>query len=202
MKRMEIVVALLAVATLVPATAQAGGSHIHFSLGAPGCGWHGHCHPYPRYVFSYAPPPPVYLYSPPPAVQYVAPSYVPAAAAPATPNWSSRNEPRANTLPASHTVTSTVTIRNPAASGGTVAFVVDNADEVMLNAGQTQTLASKGSYTVEFDRGGDFGVARKTLTSGAYEFQVTERGWDLIDASRVAQRPTVRRNELPDSKFR
>jgi hypothetical protein len=198
MKRMEIVI-VLALASLAPAVAQAGHPSVFLSFSG---GHYGHCHHhYARpYFYAYAPPPPVYVY-PPPAVSYVAPTYVapPAAAAP---NWTSRSEPRSNVLPASQTTMSAVTIRNPAASGGTVTFVVDTSDEVTLTAGQTQTLNTKNGYTVEFDRGGDFGVTRKTLSSGAYEFQVTDRGWDLVEASRVATRATVRRNELPDSKLR
>lgn len=205
MQRTVIVVAVLALGSLSSTVAQAGKPHIDlfFGVGAPGCGWHGHHHHYyPRpYVYAYAPPPVTYVY-PQPAVQYVAPTYAPAAAAPAPSNWTGRAEPRSNILPASQSVTSTVTIRNPAASGGTVAFVVDDNDEVTLNAGQTQTLTHRGSYNVEFDRGGDFGVARKSLSSGAYEFQVTERGWDLVEAGRVASKPSVRRNELPGSTLR
>lgn len=200
MKRSLVFVAMLSLAVLSSA-AHAGGSHFHFSLGGPHCGWGHHCPPWPRsYVFDFAPRP-VYVYQPvvqPVVPAYAAPAYSAAPApAPATSNWSSRTEPRTNALPASQPVTSTVTIRNPANSGGAVAFVVDEAREVSLNAGQTQTLTNKASYTIEFDRGADYGLARKTLSGGAYEFTVTERGWDLIDADRVATKPTVRRNELP-----
>lgn len=202
MQRLVLVVAGLLVVTAPASLAHAGKPSIHFSFGVPGCGWHGPCYPYPRpYVYAYAPPPVTYVY-PQPVVPYVAPTYVPAAAAPAQSNWTSRSEPRSNTLPAAHTVTSTVTIRNPLASGGTVAFVVDESEEVTLTAGQTQTLTNRGSYSIEFDRGGGFGVARKTLSGGAYEFEVTERGWDLVEAGRVASKPSVRRNELPGTSLR
>lgn len=204
MQRMIGTVALLAISLLASGQAFAGKPHIDvfFGLG-PSCGWHGHHHHfYPRpYVYAYAPPPVTYVY-PQPAVQVVAPTYAPAATAPAPSNWSGRAEPRSNTLPASQTIVSTVTIRNPLANGGAVAFVVDESDEVTLQSGQTQTLTNRGSYSVEFDRGGSFGVARKNLSSGAYEFQVTERGWDLVEAGRVATKPSVRRNELPGSTLR
>jgi hypothetical protein len=207
----SIATAVLVLASLasVPALAGGGGHHHHhghssFSFGLSlGPTWY----PYYRPVYV-APPPVTYVY-PQPSVQYVVPptTYVaPAVAAPApapaAANWTSRGEPKANILPASQSVNATVTIRNPANSGGSVAFLVDDSSEVTLTAGRTQTLTNKSSYTIEFDRGGDFGTARKTLTGGAYEFAVTESGWDLVETGRVASKPSVRKNALPDSTLR
>ena len=42
-----------------------------------------------------------------------------------------------------------------------------------------QTLPPGTTWVVEFDRGGDFGVARYTLSEGFYVFASTDRGWDL-----------------------
>ena len=56
------------------------------------------------------------------------------------------------------------------------------------------------SHVIEFDRGGDLGVARYELTSGLYTFVVGDNGWELLRDSnnaRTADRPAVRRNELP-----
>jgi hypothetical protein len=204
MKASSVTMAVLAIVAGA-ACLHAGGPRVHFTFNAVhGGGWYRPYPVYPRaYIYDYAPPP-VYVY-PAPVMQpvlpaYAAPAYTPAPSAPApaaTPpaaQWTTRTEPRANALP---TATATVTVRNPSASGGPVAFVVDEAREVTLQAGQTQTLSSQPRYIVEFDRGGDFGVARKTLTSGAYEFQVTDRGWDLIEAARVAQKPAPQPNALP-----
>lgn len=200
MQRMAIAAAVLAAAGFA-SPAHAGKPHIDLFFGVgPSCGWHGHHHHYYARPYYYAPPPVTYVY-PAPSVQYVAP-VAPAPLAPAPATWTGRAEPRTNTLPVSQGITSTVTIRNPAASGGNVAFIVDENQEVALSAGQTQTLTDRGSYTVEFDRGGSFGTARKTLTSGAYEFQVTERGWDLVEAGRIATKPSIRRNELPGTTLR
>jgi hypothetical protein len=203
----SIATAVLVLASLACVPALAGGGHhhghSHFSFGLSlGPAWY----PYYRPVYV-APPPVTYVY-PQPSVQYVVPptTYVapatPAVAAPAAANWTSRTEPKANILPASQSVSSTVTIRNPVNSGGSVAFLIDDTSEVTLTAGRTQTLTNKSSYTIEFDRGGDFGTARKTLTGGAYEFTVTESGWDLVETGRIASKPSVRKNALPDSTLR
>jgi hypothetical protein len=78
-----------------------------------------------------------------------------------------------------------------------VAFVVDG-QELTLHDGQSHTFYGSGAKLVEFDRGGDFGTARRSLTGSQYEFVITDAGWDLVRrgeaAASVSQAP---RNALP-----
>jgi len=197
----------LLLALVLASPAAAGNPHIHFSFGSGH--WH-HCHhPRPGFFFDYVVAPrPVYVVPAPvvqPVVPYVAPTYVPATPAPA--GWTSQSQPaaRPHVPPAAHSTSSTVVLKNPTGSGGPVAFVIDEATEVNLAPGQSHTLSSKQNYLVEFDRGGNFGAARKNLALGTYVFQVTERGWDLVpeeSADRIATKPTLRRNELPGTTIR
>ena len=36
------------------------------------------------------------------------------------------------------------------------------------------------TWSIEFDRGGNFGMARYQLSEGYYFFSLTERGWELF----------------------
>ena len=179
----------------------AGNWHVDIGLGIPvhGHGHHHHCHPhyygyyrpYPSVVYVAPPPPPAITYvQPAPVTQYVTPAPQPIVSSPTirpnpTPSYQGRG----------------VTIRNPQVSGGTVAFVVDEQNEVMLSPGQTKPMNDKGAYVVEFDRGGDYGTARRTVTEGPWKFVATSNGWDLQrDNGEVPSddiRPVVRRNSLP-----
>ena len=49
-----------------------------------------------------------------------------------------------------------------------------------MKPGYAQNLSTRDSWLVEFDRGGDFGTARYTVTAGTYKFVATDRGWDLV----------------------
>lgn len=42
-----------------------------------------------------------------------------------------------------------------------------------------QTLPAGTAWTIEFDRGGSFGMARYELSEGYYVFAATDRGWEL-----------------------
>jgi hypothetical protein len=75
-----------------------------------------------------------------------------------------------------------VTLINPRESGGPVRFLL-NGRESVLRPGETQQLSADRTWLIEFHRGGDFGEARYTLTSGAYRFRVTGRGWELVASS-------------------
>lgn len=170
--------------------------------------WHGPYwyRPYVDYV--YVAPPPLYvapmvtpIVPAQPAISATSPTLAP----PAQTNASSASTTaptvvKSNSLPA-YSGTG-VTIRNPAASGGDVSFLVDERLQMQLAPGEAAPLKEKGSYTVTFDRGGDFGTTHRVLGEGAYEFVATEKGWELrrepADGEQaVPNLPTVRRNPLP-----
>jgi hypothetical protein len=91
-----------------------------------------------------------------------------------------------------------VTIRNPAATGVQLSYTLDARYPYDIEAGQTQQLTRKGSYLVEFDRGGEFGRARYTITEGLYDFTLTDHGWELYrQPDHVAEAERVRSNPLP-----
>jgi hypothetical protein len=72
-----------------------------------------------------------------------------------------------------------VTIENPASNGATLSFRVQGAT-YQLTAGASQTLELSGPRTIEFNRGGGFGIGRLILRDGlCYVFTSTERGWAL-----------------------
>jgi hypothetical protein len=211
MTKQKTFVALLALAMMAAGGSLASAQSVRFSIGG-GHGFHHHHHCPPSYYFGYSPPP-IYVYPryvAPPPVTYVYPyAAAPAAVVPQplataptpTDTWKPRTEPRANMLPVSEG--QVAIIRNPVSSGGAVSFVVDEDREVALAEGQSHKVANHGGSIVEFDRGGDFGTARKTLGSGLYEFVATERGWDLVsskDRIQTATRPSVKSNALPTLK--
>ena len=65
-----------------------------------------------------------------------------------------------------------------------------NGTQYDMNSGYNQKLASRSSWTIEFDRGGSFGGARYTLSPGSYQFTVSERGWDLQKQGDTPRAPT------------
>lgn len=178
--------------------------HPHW-YGGYGASWY--YRPYVDYVYV-APPPTVYLTPVVPLQPSLSsiqtPSPTPAASA-STSTTTTGASPvvRSNALPA-YSGTG-VTIRNPKASGGMVGFIVDERMQMDLTPGESAPLKDKASYTVTFDRGGDFGTTHRVLGEGTYEFVATDKGWELrresIDSA-TPNLPTVRRNELPSSVVR
>jgi len=79
-----------------------------------------------------------------------------------------------NVLP----VAVTVTLVNPENSPAPLAFRVRNVG-YELAPGAKQTLQLIGPQTIEFDRGGGFGVARQMVGDGLYVFTPSEYGWTL-----------------------
>ena len=94
--------------------------------------------------------------------------------------------------------------------GGEVTYQLDGKQEAMIQSGQEQLLANKGSYIISFSRGEsddgrDFGNARYSLIEGTYRFAVTEKGWDLlkerdVDSTQVVSIPSAKKNKLPPAK--
>ncbi|MBN1852712.1 MAG: hypothetical protein JW829_08305, partial [Pirellulales bacterium] len=72
-----------------------------------------------------------------------------------------------------------LTIINPVSTGGSVRFRIGGRTMELKN-GYQQVVRGGGQRVIEFDRGGDFGLARYTLTDGTFQFKVTERGWDIV----------------------
>lgn len=212
-------------AAALPATDARAEVHVDFLFGGGGHYHHHHHHPHYRYwpdYYWYAPPPQVrYVPIAPAPVVYVptavatpaaviapttslqsatagVPTLAPTAQSPATPNLRSNSVPNQPvTREASAAVRETVTISNPAGSGGEVSFIVDGKREITLAPGETKALNDAENYVVEFDRGESYGTTRVTLDDGSYEFSVTASGWDLQRRSSLALKPGVRRNVLP-----
>lgn len=205
--------------------------HVDFLFGGGPYGYHHHHHHhhgyfgyhgwyYPRVDYVYVAPPPVTYVPVAPAVpvtsQYVAPRYDGAQSStstgPTLPTSSASTTAKpAGSVASPPTNASAdyhgrgVTIRNPASTGARVAFLLDGRSELELAPGEVSLLRDKGRYVVEFDRGGDFGTARKELDEGTYEFSATSSGWDLqrtTSSSARGPEPLVRRNVLPSSSAR
>lgn len=180
-------------------------------------GYYGWYRPAPSYVYVAPPPPTIYVPVATTTIPVAQPNLslsstattVPAVATTAQqPSTAAAPtaQVRANPLPAYQG--SGVTIRNPAGSGARVSFVVDDTLQLDLEPGESTPLKEKNSYSVAFDRGGDFGTSRRVLGEGTYEFVATETGWELRrDALKTAHsegptEPVVRRNELPAPTLR
>ena len=97
-------------------------------------------------------------YSPSPSA-YVTPNTLPTAATPAF-----RGEP--------------IELKMPANTPGAVAYTLNDFSYTM-ETGQSQVVQSDRSWVIVFDRGGNFGPAKYSLSPGAYQFVLTGKGWDL-----------------------
>jgi hypothetical protein len=212
--------ASLATALLVGLASPAQAQHFAVQFGSYGGGHHHHHHGcyggYPGFGFYYAPPPVTYVYPAPVRREiYV----VPQATSPLTQSINgtvnsgglARVEARPNLLPSQSTAVSsssanasTVIVSNPVQSGGTVDFVIDGNVEVSLRPGESRALTNGSSYLVEFDRGGNYGLARRTLGQGTFDFVPTASGWDLVSraAAQSATRISPKHNDLPSGRLR
>jgi hypothetical protein len=72
-----------------------------------------------------------------------------------------------------------VLIVNPEQTGVAVNYVVDGIT-CRTKPGGRQSLIVGPSSTVYYDRGGDFGVKRYSLSGGVYEFRSSDAGWQLV----------------------
>ena len=178
----------------------------HHHHGRHGChgGWYGFdfYRPAPVYVYPpppvYVPPPVTYVY-PAPAVQVVQQPALSQAQPQSSPAQLAANSSlRTNSVPSQQR--SNVVLHNPAENAGGVAFRVQDQVDAELAPGMTRTWNDRTSLTVEFDRGGSFGATRKILRPGAYEFIVTEEGWDLVatvNPPTTSRSASLQRNSLP-----
>lgn len=72
-----------------------------------------------------------------------------------------------------------IEITCPANLEGSVNYAL-NGYKYTIRSGESQVIQSDRAWTVAFDRGSDFGMAKYSLSPGTYEFSVTEKGWELL----------------------
>lgn len=72
-----------------------------------------------------------------------------------------------------------IVINFPAGDANSIKYRLDEKWDYEMKTGEKQKLPEKGTRVIEFDRGGDFGTAKYTLSEGTYEFHLTEKGWDV-----------------------
>lgn len=102
-----------------------------------------------------------------------------------------------------------VALRNPAKTETTLSYTIDSQDEHEIAAGETQRLAAKRTYIIDFDRGGDFGHAKYSIYEGWYQFTLTDRGWELFrqqgplpaDETTSTETTKVKANPLPGQQL-
>jgi hypothetical protein len=71
-----------------------------------------------------------------------------------------------------------------------------NEYEYEIKPGESQTLANNRPWVITFDRGGDYGTAQYSLSSGTYTFALTKKGWDVYHDADVSKL-TAAKNPLP-----
>jgi hypothetical protein len=84
-----------------------------------------------------------------------------------------------------------IVIDSPAAITMPINFSL-NGRRYLIHPGERQTLTNDRPWTIQFDRGGEYGFSEYGLTPGTYEFEATDRGWELFKLTRsavVAQPP-------------
>ena len=86
--------------------------------------------------------------------------------------------------PAASEENNKVVLMNDPDSGGEVSYNLSGF-AYTIQPGNLQTLTTRPSWVIAFDRGGDFGQARYTLTKGTYTFSPTEKGWELVETKFV-----------------
>ena len=90
-----------------------------------------------------------------------------------------------------------ITIRIPAHWSGRVAYSL-NSHEYVMRPGQQQNFRDDRSWLIRFDRGGNLGSDELYLSAGSYEFNKSNRGWELYP---VSDDLASRRQRLVGSTF-
>lgn len=76
-----------------------------------------------------------------------------------------------------------VTVVIPAGGPEAAVDYTLNGYAYSMRTGQSQTFPNDRLWTIEFDRGGDFGRARYSLSPGTFKFKQTDQGWELMRAA-------------------
>ena len=88
----------------------------------------------------------------------------------------------ANVLPGAAAATGPVKLSNPKENSVALNYTL-NGRSYSIQPGYSQALGAGSVWEIQFDRGGSFGQARYTLSSGTYRFKATDKGWDLYRKS-------------------
>jgi hypothetical protein len=83
-----------------------------------------------------------------------------------------------NPLPGANFSGDPIQIVNPASSRATLSYKL-NGFPYRIQPGESQDLREDREWVIEFNRGGNFGLARYGLQPGLHSFSVTEHGWEL-----------------------
>jgi len=88
----------------------------------------------------------------------------------------------ANVLPGAAAATGPIKLSNPKKNSVALNYTL-NGHSYSIQPGHSQALGAGSVWTIQFDRGGSFGQARYSLSSGTYTFKATDKGWDLYRKS-------------------
>jgi hypothetical protein len=87
-----------------------------------------------------------------------------------------------NTIPGRPTLVSSgedITISSPASAQGEVRYLLGST-EYSMKPGYRQKFKNDREWVIAFGSGGSRGEVRYTLGPGAFEFRLTDDGWDLV----------------------
>lgn len=79
-----------------------------------------------------------------------------------------------------------------------IQYRLDDKWDFTMKPGEKQKLPEKASRIIEFDRGGEFGTARYTITEGYYDFHLTPKGWDIW---KLPSAPVITTKPADDGKL-
>jgi hypothetical protein len=106
-------------------------------------------------------------------------------------NWNGSSGRRGNVVVRPQTVRPSgdglpIKIINPMDAGAAVHYSLNDYDYV-IEPGQSQTIVNDRPWTISFDRGGDFGPARYSMSPGTYTFAATDKGWQVYHDADVSK---------------
>jgi hypothetical protein len=87
-----------------------------------------------------------------------------------------------NTIPGKPVLVSStedITISSPVTAQGEVRYLL-GSNEYSMKPGYRQKFANDREWVIAFGSGGSRGEVRYTLGPGAFEFRLTDDGWDLV----------------------
>ena len=160
------------------------GSYPHYGISL---GYNSYPYGYNSYPYGYSSYP--YNYVVPQNV-IVVPSYAPTYVDPVISAPVVVNPPATASVAPLGDPQGTITIWNPADSGGAVNFTFQG-EQVALQPGQTRTMQNSKRWVVAFGSGGSAGDIRYTLAPGTYKFKVSPAGWNLYKTVDVPPNPNV-----------